>query len=773
MKSPLAVVFLLVYLAVACEKTAEQPDADAAGATGLSPAASPTPANTTTHVDLLAMLHLADVYDPAGLFIDFGAASRFKYTNGNWQSGWVDDRREGGTSVSTFGSKATVYLPFASAEQTQLRIRLKAYASGPLSVRVNGKQHATTEVSAEKGFEEIVLQIPSGSTREGENELELSATGTASVDGKRLSLAVDWMRLEPSPSDDSVATPPAAPKPIQVGQLSVKEVQRDSVRLAPGAKLDWFVEVPKGAFLQFGAGSPSGSGGALAVDVKSDRKHTGKRIDVDERWDEHEIALGDLASEVARLRFRNEGSKELALSGLRVERKADEVAAPAAPARNVVLLLIDTLRASKLQLYNPDSRVKTPVLDQLAGQGVLFERPQAPANWTKPSVASVLTSLYPSSHHTQADAAKLSDSVTMLSEVYQGAGFKTASFVTNSFVSPAFGFNQGWDLNVNMDYLADSNDGKAEKVFARAGDWIENNQRERFFLYIQTIDPHAPYDPPAKYIETYDPQPYEGQVKNNGTPVLLLDINKGAVQLTERDKERLEALHDGEITYHDTELGRFLVKMHELGLDENTIVVVVSDHGEEFGEHGKWGHGHSVYQELLHVPLVFRWPGGIPAGVRVSPVVSIIDIGPTVLEATGVPTPPEFEGRSLMGFARGNWPRGPHVAFSEWQNLNKVIRGGNSKLVLHNFLPHAFYDLRDDPWEHKKLDGTKHPIAQRYLRTLSGQFLGAPDRAHWLSPAEATLASAEKSERPEETGEMTPELCRQLVALGYVIAECE
>jgi arylsulfatase A-like enzyme len=563
------------------------------------------------------------------------------------------------------------------------------------------------------------------------------------------------------------------PKPIRAEQISIEGVQRGAVRLAPGAQLDWFAEVTPEAVLRFGAASLSGGDGTLIVDVQSDRKHTGKRVDVAERWNEQELALGELAGEVARLRFRNDGSRELALTGLRVERSTGATPARDAQARNVVVLLIDTLRASKLQLYNPGSRVKTPVLDGFAAQGALFERPQAPANWTKPSVTSVLTSLYPSSHHVVAQTAKLSDSVTMLSEAFQGAGFKTASFITNSFVSPAFGFDQGWDLNVNMDYLADTHDGNAENVFKAAREWIEKNHEERFFLYIQTIDPHVPYDPPAQYLQMYDSKPYSGQVINKETPELLVEANANPAKLTERDKVRVEALHDGEITYHDTELGRFLEKMHELGLDENTIMVVTADHGEEFEEHGKWGHGHSVYQELLHVPLVFRWPGVIPAGLRIDPVVSIIDIGPSVLDAAGVSIPAAFEGRSLMGFTRGDWPRGPYAAFTEWENLDKVIRAGDWKLVLNYFGPPELYDLRNDPGEQQKLDGSKHPIAQRYVRTLIGQFLGAPDRPRWLAPGETAPTPADKGAPREEKQEMTPELCRQLVALGYVIAECE
>lgn len=721
------------------------------------------------------MLHLADAYDPRGLVIDFGTASRFKYTNGNWQSGWLDDRLEDRVSVSTFASKAQVEFPLASDGAMQLRIRLKAYASGALTLQCNGKRLAPVRLSSGKGFEEVVVELPAEVTLAGENELKLGTKATTRVDGKHRSAAVDWIRVEAAAGSGASSKAPA-PKLPREENLSIDGVEHRAVRLAPGAQLDWFVELPAGAVVEFRAAGLAGKGAVLAVDVKGDRENAtlAKRVQLGTEWAPQELLLGHLAGEATRLRFRNDGPEALALSDIRVERGAGEVSARGAHARNVIVLLVDTLRASKLRLYNPKSRVDSPVLDQLAADGVLFERPQAPENWTKPSVASVLTSLYPSSHHTQSDASKLSESLVLLSEVYQDAGFETASFITNSFVSPEFGFDQGWDLNVNMDYLADGNEGNAENVFEAAGDWLEKNHGERFFLYIQTIDPHAPYDPPPKYIEMYDPKPYEGQIDNKKTPALILSVNKNAVQLTDRDKERLEALHDGEITYHDTELGHFLERIKALGLDRNTIVVVTSDHGEEFGEHGKWGHGHSMYQELLHVPLVFRWPGAIPAGVRLAPVVSIIDIGPTVLEASGVAIPATFEGRSLMGFMRGDWPRGPYVAFSEWQRLNRVIRGGDWKLVLHAFYAPVLYDLRNDPSEATQLDGAQHPIAWRYLRTLGGQFMGTPDRVHWLAPTEATAgASARPAEPKEEKREMTPELCRQLVALGYVIAECE
>ncbi|MGB8328521.1 MAG: sulfatase [Polyangiales bacterium] len=733
-----------------------------------APALARAPNGTATYEDLLALLHLADVYDPSGLFIDFGTAARLKYTLGNWNSGWVGEAREGGASVSTFGKTARLYLPAPSKQPMELRFRAKPYASGALIVYLNGKTVGEARVSAADGFREIVIPIAAADIRAGENAIMLRATNTAQVGGQSLSFAMDWLVFEPSPAPST-----ATPRAVTVERINIAGVERRAIVLVPGAQVDWFVEIPEGASLVFGAGLGAQGDGRLTLQIASDGfVGPTKTIESGAAWADHQIPLSEVAGAVTRLRFRNEGTNDLALSDVRVVRRMGELVAIDEPARNVILLLVDTLRASKLQAYYPKTRVKTPTIDQFASQGTLFERSQAPENWTKPSVASVLTSLHPATHRTKEDASKLPKSALMLSEVYQKAGFKTASFIANGYVSNAFGFDQGWDHYTN--YIREERNTQASNVFGEAEGWIEKNKEGRFFVYIQTIDPHVPYDPPAKYLQMYDPAPYNGQIQNRRTALMLDDAKKnpGKYKFTQRDKEHLEALHDGEISYHDEYFGKFLAKLRELGLDENTVIVVTSDHGEEFQEHGSWGHGHSVYQELLGVPLMFRWTGVIPAGLRIGPVVSTIDIGPTVLEATGIPVPEQFEGRSLLGFMRGDWPTGPYVAFSDFLDHRRVIRGGDWKLIIRGNLSQIIFDLGNDYWEKQELDGSAQPIAQRYLRTLHGQFLGADNRGQWLAGSPSSSAKP-KSGLSEEKQEMTPELCRQLVALGYISAECD
>ena len=782
MKSLLALGFVVCLVGVTCEEVVEQHPAAhgrlAEPAQAELPASKPAqpapsapaaraPRGSAVYQDLFALLHLADFHDPAGLFIDFGTAARLKYTNGNWNSGWLGESREGDATVSSFGKTARLYLPVDTRGPMQLRFRAKAYATGALIAYVNGKTVGEAQISGADGFREIVIPIGENALRVGENSIMLRATRTAPVRGKSRSIALDWLVLEAKPGPGESA---GTPRELVVEAVDAGSTRRAAV-LRPGAGLDWFVEVPRDGALTFGAAAPSGSG-TLAVELRSDASSSGERIDVGDSWGDRRVSLASIAGQLARLRFVNDGDADVALSDVRVLRRAGEITEMTQPARNVVVLLIDTLRASKLQAYYPKTRVKTPAIDELVSQGALFERAQSPENWTKPSVASVLTSLHPATHKTKEDASKLPRSALMLSEVYQKEGFKTASFIANGYVSNAFGFDQGWDHYTN--YIRERRNTNASTVFGEAQSWIERNKDGRFFVYIQTIDPHVPYDPPDKFLKMYDAAPYDGQVQNRRTHLMLDEVKKNPkkYKFTARDKERIEALHDGEISYHDAYFGKFLAKLEELGLAENTIVVVTSDHGEEFQEHGSWGHGHSVYQELLGVPLIFRWPGVIPPELRLEPVVSTMDIGPTVLEATGVAVPEQFEGRSLLGFMRGDWPKAPYVAFSDFLDHRRVIRGGDWKLIIRGNLSHVVFDLANDYWEKNELDGTKHPIAQRYLRTLHGQFLGAQDRGHWLA-ASAPASAKPKPRLEEEKQEMTPELCKQLVALGYISAECD
>lgn len=720
--------------------------------------------------DLLEMAHLADV-DHHGLFLDFGTPSRMKYTIGRWRTGWGSDGADGDETFTHATDAARVYFPVREAQPMTMRIRLRAVGTRRMQVFVNNRSLPEGITFAEgTEFRDYDVPISADLLRAGENALLLRFGGTTRVGDESVAVAVSSIRF--------IAGTPQANEPFVapdldalVARIDVGGTERQALGLRAPMTLSYHVEIPEGARLVFGVGAEGQiAGGRARVVVQPEG---GERTEVfsaslTRRWDDQSIDLSRFAGQVVRIDLIGETTGDTQAGAGRIAWSVPAImvsppqVAETSPVRNVVVLLIDTLRASKLRPYNPQSRVQTPVFDRLAAEGTLFEAAQSQENWTKPSVASVLTGLTPMTHGTKTDAAILSADVEMVSESFDGAGFATGAFLANGYVSDRFGFNQGWDHYTN--YIRENRSTEAENVFQEAGNFIEQRGSERFFVYIQTIDPHVPYDPPAEFLSMYDSRTdYAGQVRPRMTGDLLerAKRNPPAVTFDGSDRRRLEALHDGEISYHDRELGRFLERLRALGHGDDTLLVITSDHGEEFNDHGSWGHGHSVYQELLGVPLLFWRPGVVPAQ-RVAHTVSTVSISPTVLQLAGVDGLRRAEGRSLVPDLRRDIHVGPQVAFSDFLDDRRVIRAGRWKLILRGHNP-TMFDLETDPGEQRELDMNRHPIAARYLRVLIGQYLGAVDRGNWLSARQTARAVASGANTA-----LDAETCAQLRAMGYV-----
>lgn len=722
--------------------------------------------NGRTHVDLMALAHLADV-DRGGIRIDFGTPARMKYTMGRWRNEWGTDGSQGERTFTRLGQTGKVWFHLDRATPLTLRLRLRKVGTPNLVVYLNGQTLRTVELG--DGVQTHDVPVPVEHVRAGENELMIRATATAAVGGSQVSVEMDSIDILRGDSPAEGAGAPAFASLVQ-DDVGPEGAKRRAVVLPAGTTASWYVQVPERAKLVFGArGEPAGR---VRVGIRPAIGEARDLLEADtgSEWADRALSLEDYAGQVVRLDFEaraEEGS--VALSAPQIVVPLPERARPEAQARNAVVLTIDTLRASKLRPYNARTRVRTPAFDAFVEEAALFENPQAPENWTKPSVASILTSLFPMTHRTKQDASRLPSAALTLGEIYQQAGFRTAAFLANGYVSDRFGFDQGWHHYTN--YIREGRSTEAENVFREAAAWIEQNREQRFFVYIQTIDPHVPYDPPDEFLRMYDPNPerYTGIVRNRMTGWQLGEAKTGRLTFSEADAARLAALHDGEISYHDRELGRFIEKLRELELYDDTIFVITSDHGEEFDEHGSWGHGHSVYQELLHVPLAIRWKAAGAAGLRIGDVVSTMDIAPTVLEATGVEVPDVFEGRSLLGYLHGAPPPGPAVAFSDFLDDRRVIRAGRWKLVLRGNLTWTMFDLEEDPGEQRQLTARDaNPVALRYTRILLGQFLGASDRTRWLS-GDAGPGRV----LPQEDSQIDAALCRQLAQLGYVDARCD
>jgi len=434
----------------------------------------------------------------------------------------------------------------------------------------------------------------------------------------------------------------------------------------------------------------------------------------------------------------------------------DRAKAPGGP--NVVLVSIDTLRADRVNSYGYEARRTSPRLDALAREGILFENHITAAPWTTPAHLSLLTSLDPSTHGmTQAffemydglfggrEFFKLPERRVTLAEALRGAGLRTAAFTGGGPLDPSLGFGQGFEeYHTSMFKLRERN-------VAEMLDWLGAHRDERFFLFWHHFEVHAPYLhtdflsdvlPPAKaarlraatqkltraHAEDVWPGVVEVQTSAQWT---LLDEQKALT------RDVCEALYTGGVLAADRWLGRLLDRLRELGLYEHTLIVVTSDHGDEMAERKAKNfydvHGHSLYEEIVHVPLVIRLPEGRAAGTRVSGVSRTIDVMPTVLDVLGVPPAnDEMQGRSLGPDWTGPGDAPERVAFTEALAKpfeKKSLRTARYKYILNvhenmvkrhgrSFLPDRplrpqLFDLETDPGERTNLlvprpdEGTK------------------------------------------------------------------
>lgn len=317
---------------------------------------------------------------------------------------------------------------------------------------------------------------------------------------------------------------------------------------------------------------------------------------------------------------------------------------------SVLLVVLDTVAGGHVG-YIGYERDTTPVLDSLAGAGAAFTACQATSPWTLPSGASIFTGLLPRSH----GARRYSDGRVMgadprmptLSMVFKAEGYRTGGFVNNYLLGEEFGWHVGYD-RFSSEHLGLTNAGPTVDACLQ---WLEGlEENDDFFAMVHFFDPHDPYDPPAPFDTLFGSggPPHNWNTRSTGEPP---DPSL---------RPHLIDLYDGEIAHVDHQMGRLLAGLRELGLAENTLVIVVADHGEEFLERGFIWHGKALTQEVLHVPLVMSGPG-VPRG-RYDDPVSQVDIVPTVAELVQVDWPGPVDGTDLFA------EEGPVPVFSS--NLN-------------------------------------------------------------------------------------------------------
>ena len=332
--------------------------------------------------------------------------------------------------------------------------------------------------------------------------------------------------------------------------------------------------------------------------------------------------------------------------------------------RGVILIQVDTLRRDHLEVYGYP-RDTAPVLSRLAAEGATFRRATAQATWTKVSTPSTMTSLYPLSHGVRDFADRLPAAAETLAEQYRAAGYATLAYSSVLFTGQFSNMHQGFEeLHESGSADVSPSSKTAREYIDRLNAWLGTHRDVPFFVFLHLFDPHDPFEPREPYATMWaDPAhkaEHEDQLEalreHIENPILRQFgmPDRAAFEAAEIDAAAYIAYdqdwYDGSIRGMDVELGRLVERLRTLGLDNDTLIVFMSDHGEEFLEHGRMFHGQTVYNELTQVPLIMRWPGAIPAGVVVDENVQLIDIMPTLLDLSGLPHPEGMAGRSLLGF---------------------------------------------------------------------------------------------------------------------------
>ena len=409
--------------------------------------------------------------------------------------------------------------------------------------------------------------------------------------------------------------------------------------------------------------------------------------------------------------------------------------------RGVLLISVDTLRPDHLGAYGY-ARPTSPQLDRLATEGVLLETALSVSPWTLPAHATLLTGRHPHEHGVLRDDQQLASDAETLAALLQRVGFDTAAIVNHLFLGRRHGLDKGFDFFRQLPSRGAEPSAVADQALA----WLESraaDDPDPFFLFLHFYDVHSDYRSLERY-ESLFAGPYEGPF--DGRTEQLLAVLAGERSVDERDRRHLVDLYDAGVRQLDDQLARVTGWLEQRGWLDQTLLVVTSDHGEEFLEHGGVLHARTHYEELLRIPLLLRGPG-LPRGLRVAAPVSIADVTPTLLALLGV-AGSDASGRDLSPLWSGG--AGAHDA-ERWlvadgdrgnarANVHQSIRGRRYKLIRDRQSGRdELYDLLTDPGEHQdraaREPERRDALAERLERFLARGAAEAPAAAP-LSPAE-------------------------------------
>lgn len=741
--SPLLVV--LCVLSVACQKPTaaptqtapvsskpevQAPDMGVAADASVAQAAPEAPEAPALEPELALDLshnrYRWHVY-AQGLLIPFAQEGFWKYTQEYRRPFEQVVTHEGMEGRVLTQSEATLRVPwtFAPGEADKpVTARFTVHGMGKgqsLRLDINGKRAGTVKVDA--SWQVVTLTIPAGVMVDGENEFLLRANQRGPVDGTRSWGLYHSLELIPGELADDAAAKPVAAAPVmqevrlgQASRLSLGEFKRQSM----------WLELPKDAWMSFELGAKDKGAQASVEATLAD----GKRVPL---WSAQApqgsfgaqlVDMTSLSGQLIKLTVTLEGGARLANARI-VPQQAPRRAAPA-QVKNVILIVVDALRADRLDLYG-QTRVQTPQMTLAGAHAIVYLHNQASAPSSPPSHGSIQTGMIPRVHGVTGDKGKLNAGTPLLSSQLEDAGIATAYVGNNPFGMSRLKEAGRWSA-----YIEPNRQGKGIDCSAVVKETLgfAQKQREankRFFVSALPFEPHTPYRYHDGISDKYHDTGWGAPVGKSVDGYLLGSIT-GGKKLTEDQWSQLRALYDGEVEHMDGCFGELVAGLKKLNVWEQTAIVLTADHGEGMFEHGRMGHAYGHYAELSNVPFVVFLPGHVKDGPwKVEAVTSNIDITPTILTLAGVKPAEQVQGAEVTSIALREQGWTPRVVSMEY-GKSYALRARDWKLMVGYDGTEQLYHVSVDPTEQQDVLGSES-FGLRYMRDMTGFFL--QHRSQW------------------------------------------
>ncbi|MFT3698140.1 MAG: sulfatase-like hydrolase/transferase [Kofleriaceae bacterium] len=732
-------VAVLALVACGGKKKAHHDDAAVADAAATKPVVKPdagtppTPARVEHAVfDLVPNRHTAHravdgelVVDASS--VDFARFTRFGLPVPHWRLGnTVENER---AAIADKLASIEVPLNHAQMASTQLTLRIHGALKQSLQVKVNGR--TTIPIGKKKpeatkldpGWQTLAIPLDPKNFVVGENQITFETLGGKS------GLAIAWLRIgEAKPAGD------------QDPRIAVTfDPKADSFDLIQNAEVAWYETIPDGA--------------NLVADVLSTVPSQHCRVEVAARAGDDSLTGGVLQGEGARLDLSGSAGKVVRLSLITRDCLKAHVVhpritlhgpAPTAlpksdPPKYIILWVMDALRADKIPIFTPGARAQTPNFDELAKSSTVFRQFYVQGNESQASHSSDWTSTYPAVHGVRLAGdpkfinSNLDRHFDLIATQLKDAGFFTTACTGNGYVNTEDGYDRGFKEFRNMmrETGVENNLIYGQKIVDAALGQLDKHRENPTYLFMGTIDTHGPWVARKPWIDIYSPGPYHGPFVEFGT-AKDLGFKPGSMGCSiippPADVERLRAIYDSAVSYHDQQVGRLVAQLKAWGIWDQTMLIITADHGEELFEDVRCGHGGSLRDTLVRVPLLVHDPSRFPAGTIVDEGAEGVDLLPSMLSAIDKPIIEQAQGTPLeplaQGFGKG-WARPSYASMYEYAHVMRIGRW--KARVARSGIP-LLNDMVGDPSEMKDETAT-HPVERRMLTDSLGLFMAL--RTKW------------------------------------------